>query len=177
MAKGRKFADISKETEKLRNERLPHLTTEKSGKSEDDKPPLEVQDDETIIKENTEEIQHNNASSASDEKVSTPNEKKEEIIFESTPILNEKNSIEKKPKKEDRKREEEAVRGENAFTENIRISQYWNQVLAIIQKNNKGQYKSKEVILDIIISKGIKGIIGSEEIMMFVSSLNKKRET
>ncbi len=164
----RSFANISKQTEELRKERLGHITTEKTSEISNEQP--KPTENEKIIDEVKEIVKEQMANKTEE---AIPVKQEPVKAQESTEVVRVQRV--EKPKERVEKRKEKSAEEEKVFVDSIKIQAFWNQVIQIIHKQNKGKYNNRETVLDIIIERGIKGLDNSEEIMEFVEKMNKMR--
>lgn len=172
MSKTRKFAAIADKTDKLRQERLGHLSTEakregEAGTKTEEEVMLEP---ERKVQEITEPIKKE-VVVEKNEPIKEKEKNEREVVNEAK----EKISTSKIVVKEEKTIKKEGA-GEKTFTESVRISAHWNQVLVYVQKMNKNKYKSKEAILDELIEAGISKIEGAKDVLSFLGEMKKKRE-
>ena len=150
MVKARKFADISKMTEDLRKEKLGHMSTEIEGKGD---PPTELPKKEEEDK-------------AKIKPISQEQEPKERS---KTPVEKEQIKKPEKNEKEVRPKEEEI------YSDTIRISPLWNQVLQILYKTEKNKYKCREDLLQDILERTLMDDPRAKRVIDFVSTLKAEK--
>jgi hypothetical protein len=145
MAKKGKFSNIAEMTEGMRKERMGHMSTEVK------EVPSNVKREDQG-KDEGDEIQK-------EENPIVGSEAKREIS--STPLPEEK--------KENKPVSETGSKGE--YTDKIRITPIWNQVLTIMYKNNKKKYSCREDLLYELLEKAVKNDEKIQEVKKFVSKL------